>query len=96
MKQREASQPNTRKLPPEANINNRIETKTLSALDRWQAYARDNDNLIYNEYARDLEKMKPVVLGDDKHQAETAGVPVVFRNAPQSLRELESETMFET
>ena len=96
MKQREASQPYTRKLPPGANINNRIETKTLSALDRWQAYARDNDNLIYNEYARDLEKMKPVVLGDDKHQAETAGVPVVFRNAPQSLRELESETMFET
>ena len=55
-----------------------------------------NDNLIYYEYAQDLEKMKPVVLGDDKHQAETVGVPVVFRNVPQSLRDLESETMFET
>jgi hypothetical protein len=35
----------------------------------------------------------PVLLGDPQH--EVNNIPVIFQNAPQSLREVESTTRFE-
>ena len=98
VKLREGMQPDTRKLPQDANINDKVETKTDSCLDNWKSIATTYDELQYVEYImydRQRQNMHHVVLGDDEHQAEHADVEHVFTNAPQSLRDLESETMFE-
>lgn len=58
-----------------------------SELERWAAIAKAHANLQYVEYAIETPPSLPVVLGDPPHVA--AGLPVVFDNAPQSLREVE-------
>ena len=94
MKQREAMQPQTRRLPDDASTADKIETKTSAALDNWQNNAANYEDIIYNEYKDRAERH--VVLGDDVHQSESSEFSVVFKNAPQSMRELESETQVET
>lgn len=58
-----------------------------SELDRWQSFAAQHNNLRYVEYAFRSLPQFPVVLGDAIHQH--MGLPVVYRNAPQSLRDIE-------
>ncbi len=64
---------------------------TDSELDRWEQIAQQNDSLKYVEYSN---PENPVVLGDPRHQHGER--PVVYENAPQSLRDIEETTSFET
>ena len=65
----------------------------VSEFDKWKATAKGNSSLIYYEPTLVRSPTNPVVLGDPQHYA--AGLPIVFRNVPQSLREVESTTTFE-
>jgi len=65
----------------------------VSDFDKWKATAESNPSLIYYEPTLVSLPTSPVVLGDPQHYA--ADFPVVFRNVPQSLREVESTTTFE-
>ena len=79
-------QPDTRKLPQDANINDKVETKTDSCLDNWKSIATTYDELQYVEYImydRQRQNMHHVVLGDDEHQAEHADGQ---RHAPPRCR----------
>jgi len=68
------------------------DTFVASELDHWQQVAaRAAGSLKYVEY---LTAKEPVVLGDPQH--EHAGLDVVYENAPQSLRDVEETTGFET
>lgn len=83
---RAQSQPNDRK-----PISNYCENFIASELDRWKIIAnRSGASLEYVEYFR---ATVPVVLGDPAH--ERAGLNVVFRNVPQSLRDIEETITFE-
>ncbi|WAM36581.1 DISARM system helicase DrmA [Caldicellulosiruptor acetigenus] len=63
-----------------------------SELDRWKIISNTSgDTLKYAEYFRTTSD---VVLGDPPH--ERAGFRVVFRNVPQSLRDIEETITFET
>lgn len=65
-----------------------------SGLDRWAGIARRySTRLVYVEYAIDRPPGRPVVLGDPAHQQ--AGLPAVFENAPQSMRDVEKSINFE-
>lgn len=67
--------------------------EVISELDKWQLVAKSQPSLVYYEPTMIRNPQNPVVLGDAQH--ETGGLAVVFRNAPQSLREVESTTTFE-
>jgi len=79
MRGRSQRQPKVRR--PDAG---KVEELLKSGLDRWQLIARRHRELVYVEYGK---AEKPVVLGDPLHRRE--GLPVVFDNAPQSLRDIE-------
>jgi len=65
-----------------------------SELDRWEAFALQRQrDLVYYESSMRKEPCLPVVLGDPAH--EERHIPQVFRNAPQSLREVEATTTFD-
>jgi len=64
-----------------------------SEIDKWEAAAKSQPSLIYYEPTMIREPRNPVVLGDPQHEA--SGLTVVFRRAPQSLREIESTATFE-
>jgi len=65
-----------------------------SELDRWRMIARKQSELKYWEYSPYSPPRFPVVLGDPTHQG--AGLPVVYENAPQSLREVEETISIDT
>ena len=65
-------------------VAGKVEELLKSGLDRWRLIAKRHPELIYVEYGK---AVKPVVLGDPLHRKE--GLPVVFDNAPQSLRDIE-------
>jgi hypothetical protein len=66
-----------------------------ATFDKWQHVAHNNQaDLRYVEYAIANPPRYPVVLGDPPHQH--AGLPVVYPNAPQSLRDIEETAGFET
>lgn len=66
-------------------------------LDSWRSTAHRRPDLTYVEYAISRPPTRNVVLGDDQHQqASQRGIEVVYRNAPQSLRDIEEMTGFET
>ncbi len=66
-----------------------------SELDRWQNVAsREGNKLKYVEYAINLPPKFSVVLGDSQHSH--ARLVVVYKNAPQSLRDIEETCGFET
>jgi len=75
---------------PSSNV---CHNEIASELDKWQAAAKSSSSLIYYESTMVRKPRNPVVLGDPQH--ETGGLPVVFKNVPQSLREVESTTTFE-
>jgi hypothetical protein len=61
-----------------------------SGLDRWASLARKyGRDLVWVEYAIGRPPQKPVVLGDPDHSLR--GLPVVFEEVPQSMREVEPE-----
>jgi hypothetical protein len=64
-----------------------------SEIDKWKAAAKSQPSLIYYEPTMIREPQNPVVLGDPQHEA--SGLTTVFRNAPQSFREVESAATFE-
>jgi hypothetical protein len=66
-----------------------LKNTVASEIERWEIHAKMYPDLVYVEY---ITLEKPVVLGDLTH--ESAGLPVVYRNAPQSLRDIESTTRF--
>ncbi len=73
----------------------RVTHQLLSKLDRWHQAARQNNySLKYVEYAMQKEPQFPVVLGDSYHQHSTHDV--VYENAPQSMRDIEETTGFQT
>jgi len=87
IKKRSQTQLKTRR-PPEDQVNREIQ----GVFERWETTAQQESNLVYAEYAIQKPPTKPVVLGDEQHQQQ--GFTVVFRNSPQSLREVESMTRF--
>jgi len=63
-----------------------------SGVDRWELFAkRFDDELVYAESVFRRQATRHVVLGDPGHSPEQQ----VFRNAPQSLREVESTVTFD-
>jgi hypothetical protein len=74
--------------PPEDQVDREVR----GGFDRWQTVAENESNLAYEEYAIDKDPTMPVVLGDEQHQERNFSV--VYRNAPQSLREVEGMTRF--
>ena len=73
------------------------EYEVASELDRWAAlatlYPGPRDFLYHEPATRNLPQ-RHVVLGDAQHRAQ--GLAEAFENAPQSLREVEETTGFET
>jgi Helicase conserved C-terminal domain len=82
MEERSENQPKIRK-PSKGKTQHNMN----SEIDRWQSFASQNNNLKYVEYSFTKLPQLPVVLGDAQHQH--AGLPVVYKNAPQSLRDIE-------
>ncbi len=68
-------------------------SETSSYLDRWESFARQYRDLVYHESTMVREPRFPVVLGDPAH--ELRNPRPVFRNAPQSLRDVEATTTFD-
>jgi hypothetical protein len=87
IKRRSQIQLETRR-PPEDQVNREAQ----GGFDRWETTAQQENNLVYVEYAINKPPTKSVVLGDEQHQQQ--GFAFVFRNSPQSLREVESMTRF--
>ena len=84
---RASGQPELRR-PEQAQV----EEELRAAFARWETLARQHSQLDYEEYSLAQAPARPVVLGDPQHL--TAQLDVVFRNAPQSLREVEPTTGF--
>ncbi len=68
-------------------LENEVQRLAESELDRWKNIAEQHRDLVYVEYAIQTPPRKPVVLGDPPHTH--AGLPVVYENVPQSMREVE-------
>jgi hypothetical protein len=88
--ERAAQQPDGRR--PPSTIT---EQETCSKLDRWAMLAKQNphpDAFVYYEPAVNRSPERDVVLGDPQHNSQN--VKEVYRNAPQSLREVEETTAF--
>jgi hypothetical protein len=62
-----------------------------SRIDDWKLAAMEHGDLKYVEY---FNAKTPVVLGDPEHDHK--GIRVVYHNAPQSLRDVEETTGFQT
>jgi hypothetical protein len=87
--QRARRQPALRQ--PDAGV---VQNDINAELDRWHSSANRWPNLVYVEYAMGRAPSNAVVLGDPQHQH--AGLGVIFRDAPQSLRDIEETTGFQT
>ena len=89
LEEREQNQPGLRRFP--GTVRSYVE----SELDRWQNVARIcGQKLRYVEYAITSSPQSPVVLGDPAHQY--SKLDVVYKNTPQSLRDVEETCGFET
>jgi hypothetical protein len=69
-----------------------VKDEIASEMDRWGSASKGLPKLIYYEPTMIRDPQNPVVLGDLQH--EKRGLPVVFKNSPQSLREVESTATF--
>jgi Helicase conserved C-terminal domain len=79
---------------PDGRRPNDSEFKKLisSAIDRWELFAKAfGKELVYSEQTFRKQATRHVVLGDPSHTPEQQ----VFRNAPQSLRDVESTMTFD-
>jgi hypothetical protein len=76
-----------------------VEKLMKSKLDDWWSFASNIPDLRYGEYVFAGRPEHSVVLGDARHQHENrknASVDVVYKNALQSLRDMEETTGFQT
>ena len=92
MEDRAAHQPAGRRPTPGATAS-----ETESELDRWAALAglhQDPDRFVYYETTAYRTPQRHVVLGDAQHRSQ--GLGEAFENTPQSLREVEETTGFQT
>ena len=64
-------------------------------IESWHSVARISYKLEYVEYAMSSSASADVVLGDDQHQQDP-NIKVAYKNAPQSLRDIEESTGFQT
>ena len=80
---RSANQPKER-MPPSESVAKHL----ASGWDRWESVARDEAGIAFHDYQG---RKDAVVLGGQQNRR----AKVVFRNAPQSLRELEDEAGFQ-
>ncbi len=87
--QRARRQPLLRR--PESGV---VQNDVNAELDRWHSSAMRWPNLVFVEYAIGRAPANAVVLGDPQHQH--AGLGVIFEDAPQSLRDIEETTGFQT
>ncbi len=62
-------------------------------IGRWKKIANNVDELKFNEYSMWHEPKYNVVLGDPQHEHRDE-IKTVFKNVPQSLREIEETTGF--
>jgi hypothetical protein len=62
-------------------------------IDAWQNIARSVRDLAFVEYHKFRMPQKNVVLGDPLHEHDP-NLKIVYKNAPQSLREIEETTGF--
>lgn len=62
-------------------------------IGRWKKIANNVDELKFNEYTMWHEPRFNVILGDPQHEHRD-DVETVFKNVPQSLREIEETTGF--
>ncbi|RLJ00738.1 MAG: helicase, partial [Candidatus Aenigmatarchaeota archaeon] len=69
-----------------------VERLVNSELERWRNIAQQVSNRL--KYAEYWAPRNPVVLGDPQHRHR--GLPVVYENAPNSLRDIEETTGFDT
>jgi hypothetical protein len=69
-----------------------LASEVEQALLTWREVAERDSTLLMEEYTLRKRPEASVVLGDPQHAA--AGLAPVFRNAPQSLREIEPTTGF--
>lgn len=76
---------------PEVGV---VRNEVNAELDRWHSSAIRWPNLVFVEYAIGRSPSNAVVLGDPQHQH--AGLGVIFEDAPQSLRDIEETTGFQT
>ncbi len=86
LESRAQEQPDSRR-PPKGHVKDSV----LGAIESWRNLAEQGGDLRYVEYAG---AEKSVVLGDPRH--EHSGAAVVYSNSPQSMRDTEEETGFET
>ncbi len=83
-----------RRIVPGNHIVNGVVTYFRSQVDRWKyVAAKIRGELKFVEYPYQMPQVS-VVLGDPLHE-NSPSVEVVYRNAPQSLREVEETTGFE-
>ena len=72
-------------------------SETRSELDRWAALAglhQGPDHFVYDESTANSPPQRHVVLGDAQHRQQ--GFAEAYENTPQSLREVEETTGFQT
>ena len=92
MEQRANQQPAGRKPAPNA-----VSMEAASELDRWASLARQHpgaDIFVYYEPTLFRPPERHVVLGDAHHRFQ--GFDEAYKNAPQSLREVEETTGFKS
>lgn len=78
----------------EAHVLNYFNSQFENWLNVSQGLFREGKTLAYNEYGQYKRAEKNVVLGDPAHERSTE-LKTVYKNAPQSLREIEETTAFE-
>ena len=92
MERRASQQPVSRR-PPSGTTA----FETDSELDRWAALAglhQGTDRFVYDESTANSPPQRHVVLGDAQHRQR--GFAEAYENTPQSLREVEEATGFQT
>lgn len=69
-----------------------IKTSLEDCMKRWKAVANESDELHFSEYTQFKRPEHDVVLATPAHEYEK--LKTVFRNAPNSLRDIEETTGF--
>ncbi|MFB2623937.1 helicase-related protein [Methanothermobacter marburgensis] len=69
-----------------------IKTSLEECMKRWKAVANESDELHFSEYTQFKRPEHDVVLATPAHEYEK--LKTVFRNAPNSLRDIEETTGF--
>lgn len=88
VEERAISQPRSRR-----PLRGELRREMKAELDRWAVCSRDLDQLAYSEPSVAHRPQLNVVLGDPPHD-KIEGIEVVYKNSPNSLRDVEPTTRF--